>query len=105
MNPSYYSRETSTNNRLTQNAALFSPGKNMDKGNSVISQTSRNMSMMNIKKSQGRFLNPLGANGGGNESGFAAQSPGINQGGHGMISHPKMPTSLIDKYPNGNKQQ
>ena len=29
----------------------------------------------------------------------------MNQGGHGMISHPKMPTSLIDKYPNGSKQQ
>ena len=58
------------------------------------------MSMMNIKKSQGRFLNPIG-----NENGPMSPSPGLNYAGHGVITHPKMPSTVIDKYPNTSKPE
>lgn len=55
---------------------------------------------MNIKKSQGRFLSPIG-----NENGPMSQSPGLNHAGHGVITHPKMPSTVIDKYPNTSKPE
>ena len=45
------------------------------------------MSVLNIKKSSARFLSPIGQN---------EQPPGA-------IHHNKVPSSLIDKYPNGAK--
>ncbi len=53
MNPSYYSRS----NNMGDNDSTFSPGKKDTNG--PLGQGSRNMSVLNIKKSSARFLSPL----------------------------------------------
>ena len=81
-NSVYFSRVTNTNAGLTPE--LVSPTKTGG------DNSSRNMSMINIKKSQGRFLSPL------NDSGSAVQASG-----QGIInSNVLKPPSLIEKYPN-----
>lgn len=71
-NPSYYSRGPNTN-------APLSPASQKDSGG-VIGQSSRNMSVLNIKKSSARFLNPI--------NGVADLAP------------KQLPHTNIDKYPN-----
>jgi len=53
-NPSYYSRGP------VAPGVPLSPASQKDGGQALIGQSSRNMSMLNMKKSSARFLNPLG---------------------------------------------
>ena len=57
--PSYYSRGTNGS------SDPLSPSSTKDP---LLAQSSRNMSVLNIKKSSARFLSPIGAGGGGHES-------------------------------------
>lgn len=74
-NPSYYSRGPNSN-------APLSPASQKDTnqgggGAGIIGQSSRNMSVLNIKKSSARFLNPI----------------------NGTEPPKQLPHTNIDKYP------
>ena len=67
--PSYYSRGPNTNVPL-------SPSSQKDAGQVLVGQGSRNMSVLNMKKSSARFLNPING-----------------------VEPKQMPHTNIDKYP------
>lgn len=80
----YNTKNTSNDNKL------LSPNSTSEKSGNLPIQTSRNLSVLNIKKSSARFLNPLNHYNPGGESG-----PLIG----------KIPSSLIDKYPGTSKPE
>lgn len=69
---------------------ILSPNSNGDKVNQLQAQSSRNMSVLNIKKSSARFLNPISHQYG------ADTSNGVGK---------NLPNTVIDKYPGTSKTE
>lgn len=79
------------NTKNTNNDKILSPNSTSEKQGQVTNQTSRNLSVLNIKKSSARFLNPL------NHFNSSGES--------GPLMGTKIPSTLIDKYPGTTKPE